>query len=48
MVSEAGNEHTQKPHGFFFFPFRFSVCGLSAQEFVGMMPTLADNKDLLY
>lgn len=49
MVSEAGNEHTQKPHGFFFFfPFGILVCGLSAQEFMGMMPTLADNKDLLY
>lgn len=47
MVSETGNEHTHKPHGFYF-PFGFSVCGLTAQEFVGMMPTLTDNKDLLY
>lgn len=47
MVSEAGNEHTQKPHDCFF-PFGFLVCELSAQEFVGMVPTLTDNKNLLY
>jgi hypothetical protein len=35
--------------GFFFsFPFFFLVCELSAQEFMGMMPILTDNKDLLY
>lgn len=47
MVSEAGNEHTQKPRGFFF-PFGFLVCRLPTQEFMGTMPTLTDNKDLLY
>lgn len=48
VVSEAGNGHTLKPHGFFFSFLFFFFCELSAQEFMGMMPTLADNKDLLY